>query len=233
MPIIRGGYGYGLYSDGDYGTEGVTHTGSALISATSASTADGYKTRLSGTISGAATSSVTASGNGTFASGALVSSTASTASIAEEFVLKESSMFSYGTGLYGKYVYDEADLQTVVTASATGTASASRIQNGEASVSAASSNTSDSTRVRESDGSASASATGSANSVFVASASGSLAATASVSISYIRKRNSGALVSLQSSTAAIGREKWEPIGITTATWSQLSTNNVTWTQLAA
>jgi len=132
-------------------------------------------------------------------------------------------MFSYGTATYGSYAFDQANLQTVSSGSVSSTSTATRIQSALASGSAASSNTSDSTRVRESDGSISASASASANGVFIAYASGSTSASASVLISYIRKRNSGALVSLESSTAAIGREKWEPI----------AANSVTWTQIAA
>ena len=223
MPIVRGGYGYGLYSDGDFGTEGVTHTGSASTSASSSAAADGYNTRLSGTISGSSLSSTSATGYGTFGSEAVtVQSVLTTASAGEEFILKESNMFSYGTATYGNYVFDQADLQTTSAATASTSSSASKIQSAEATISASASTTSAATRVRESDGTSSASATGTATAVYIVVVSGSTSASASVDISYIRKRNSGSLFVLESSTAAFAREKWEYIPVTSVDWIKLA-----------
>jgi len=223
MPIVRGGYGYGLYSDGDFGTEGVTHTGSASTSASSSAAADGYNTRLSGTISGSCLSSTSATGYGTFGSQAVtIQPVLTTASAGEEFILKESNMFSYGTATYGNYVFDQADLQTTSSSTSSTTSSASKIQSAEATVSSSTSTTSSATRVRESDGTSSASTSGTSTAVYIVVTSGSTYASASVDISYIRKRNIGSLFVLESSTAAFAREKWEPIPLTAVTWNKLA-----------
>ena len=223
MPIVRGGYGYGLYSDSDYGTEGVVHTGSAATSVSSSATAGGYTTTLSGTIGGSAASSSSASATATFASGALVSATATNASVAEQFVLKESDKFSYGSGLYGYNVFDSADLQTIVSATTvSSTATGERVQNASASSSVSCSTTSACERVREVDGASYADAQGTAVGVYTISAAGSLSSTTSFTSACIRRRKSSAAPSVTSVVAVIGREKWEPIPYTSITWSEIA-----------
>jgi hypothetical protein len=223
MPIERGGYGYGLYSDSDYGTEGVIHTGSAATSVSSSATASGYTTTLSGAISGSASSSSTASCNATFASGAVVSSTASTASVAEQFVLKESDKFSYGSGAYGYNVYDSADLQTIVSAtSVASTASGERVQSASATASVSASTSGACERVREQSSEVSASATGTAVGVYTIVASATVNVSSPTNVTYIRKRNASSAKSVTSVVSAIGREKWEPIAYTSITWSDIA-----------
>ena len=51
--------------------------------------------------------------------GALVSVTSSTASVGEEFILEESSAFTYGSGLYGVNLYSDEVMQITATSSIT------------------------------------------------------------------------------------------------------------------
>ena len=221
MPTQRNGYGLLGYSDGDFGTSGSVIDGAASTSVSSSATASGYTTTLF-SASGSASSTATSSANATFASGALVSSTATNASIAEQFVLKESSGFSYGHGDYGSYDYGDADLQTVSTGTVTATVSANRIQTGSASTSVSASVTGAATRVREDSGATSASASTTAHSVFIVSVAVAIDPSATVAMNYIRKRNATALKSVTSVVSAIAREKWEPIPISTTTWTKVA-----------
>ena len=221
MPTQRNGYGLLAYSDGDFGTSGSIIDGAASASVSSSATAGGYTTTLF-SASGSASSTVTASANATFASGALVSSTATNASIAEQFVLKESSGFSYGHAPYGSYDYGESDLQTIAGATATATASASKVQTGSASSTVSASTSCDSTRVREGDANPSASASTIAHSVFIVSVAVDITPSASIAVNYIRTRNATALKSVTSVVSAVAREKWEPIPTATTTWTKVA-----------
>jgi len=135
---------------------GFTANVDATVSASSTSSCGATRVR-EGDANPSATTTGSALSTATFVASGLSSVTASTASVAEQFVLKESDKFSYGSGAYGYNVYDSADLQTIVSAtSAASTATGERVQSGSAAVTASASTTSDSTRVRESDGQADA-----------------------------------------------------------------------------
>jgi hypothetical protein len=223
MPSNRIGYGYGAYSAADFGVEGVVQDGAAAVTASSSATAVGFKYKF-GSATVSASSSASSAAIATFVSGATVSSTASIASVAEEFVLKQSDKFSYGTGTYGSYVYDNADLQTISSATLSATqADYIRIRTVSGSGSASASNSSDSTRVREGAATVAASASIAADGAFTVSASPeTIDVTSGVSISYIRKRNAEAIKAAQSVVVAIGREKWEVIPVTSFTWTKLA-----------
>ena len=70
---------------------------------------------------------------------ASLTATASITCSAEEFILEESSAFTYGSGLYGVNQYGSEDLQTVVTATSSATSSATRVRLAGALVASASS----------------------------------------------------------------------------------------------
>ena len=124
MPVNRIGYGYGLFSAGDFGTEGVTHESSASVSVTSTVAVQGGRS-----ITGSATLSATSSVSSPTAirfrlSGAAVSSNTTTASVAQKFILELSNRYSYGTSAYGTNLYGVDDFEMAVNATSTATASA-------------------------------------------------------------------------------------------------------------
>lgn len=211
---------------------GFTANGEATTTVTSTVAATAKRVREASAIS-AASASIQSNATATFVSGAVSSATTVTASIGEQFVLKESSMYSYGTSTWNSHAYGIDDLQTVSSATATTTAIPTRVIFGSASTSASASVTSAATRVRESSGVVTSSATITANAVYSIIVAVTIPAQSSVAISYIRKRNAGGLFIFQSSSASLAREKWESEPITTASWSNIASNDVTWTKLAA
>tara|TARA_R110000796_G_scaffold19029_11_gene57286 strand:+ start:5439 stop:5837 length:399 start_codon:yes stop_codon:yes gene_type:complete len=131
-------------------------------------------------------------------------------------------MYSYGTAPFGNYAFGEDDLQTVSLPTATVSASASRIQSAAATISTAASVTSAATKVLQSSGAISAAATNTANAVYIVVAQAVIPAQSAVNISYIRKRNAGALFVFESSFASLAREKWELIPVNDVTWIKLA-----------
>lgn len=124
MPVNRIGYGYGLFSAGDFGTEGVTHESSASVSVTSTVAVQGGRSVFSPAAS-TVTSSVSSPSATRFRlSGAAVSSNTTTASVAQKFILELSNRYSYGTSAYGTNLYGIDDFEMAVTATSTTTASA-------------------------------------------------------------------------------------------------------------
>ena len=133
MPIDRGGYGKDLYSSGDYGTEGITSSAGAVISATSSCSAEGGISKSSGALF-VVTSTITCAGNRDRTSSANISVAAVFTASGEDIIREDSDKFSYGTGLYGLNEYDQADLQTIVSVTSVTTAAAyERVVSGEAS----------------------------------------------------------------------------------------------------
>jgi len=88
-------------------------------------------------------------------------------------------------------------------------------------------------RIREVDGQSSAVSTNTATAAFTISASASLSSVATISATCIRRRKSSAAPSVTSVFAAIGREKWEPIGTDTQSWSTIPETSITWSDIAA
>lgn len=222
MPIVRGGYGYSTYSSGDFGTEGVIHDGSALISATSTVVAEGGRS-LTGDGAISVTSSVTANAIRERESSASISATLTIVASGEDIIREDSDKFAYGTGLYGSNEYDQADLQTIVSAtSSVASVAGVRVQNGSAISSSSSSTASDSEKVYQGSAISSASASTTAHAVYTIIGVASSSAVSSTTISYIRERNTSALVSTTSGTLTIGREKWEVIPPTSTTWTTIA-----------
>ena len=139
----------------------------------------------------------------------------------ESVIIEETDKFSYGTGLYGSNEYDQADLQTIVSAtSAIANVSGVRVQNGSAVASASSSTTSDSEKIHQGDAVVTALVTTSANAVYTIKASASLYGSSDITAIPIRIRSGGATISTTSGTFTIGREKWEVIAPTATTWTE-------------
>lgn len=222
MPIIRGGYGYGAFSASDYGTEGVVHEGAASTSASSSSSSGGYTTTLF-SASGSASSGATCDRSAILASGAAVSSTASIASVGEQFVLKETDKLSYGTGAYGYNRFDLTDLQTIVSATAAGSsATGNRVQSSGATFAASASVLTSAERIHQPEALSQATASGAGHAVFIVSGQSNVASLSDLSIEYIRERNTSATSSSASVVSVIAREMWEPIPANTTNWTKLA-----------
>jgi len=219
MPIVRGGYGKDLYSSGDFGTEGVIHDGSALISATSVLVAEGGRSLKSSAIV-SVTSSVVSNSVRERESSASVSATLTVVASGEGIIREDSDKFAYGTGLYSVNEYDQADLQTIISAtSSIVNVAGVRVQHATASVSASASIVSNAEKISLGSAISSPSASVTARGVFITNGSASTSANSTIAISFIRERNIGALVSTTSGTLAVGREKWEVIPPTSTTWT--------------
>ncbi len=212
---------------------GMTLNGSATPTATSTVSSGGVRYRES-SATASVSSSTTVSPTATYSDSVSISATSSVSANAESFFLERSDKFAYGTGLYGMNAYDEADLQTIVSAtSVASTCSAEKINLATAVSSASASNTASSEKIHLSGGSMTSTAVGTADSVFVASGSGSMSSSSTTTIAFIRKRNSDALVSTTSGTTTIAREKWEVVSPTGATWNTIAETSTTWTDIAA
>ena len=112
---------------------GFTANVSATATSTSATTCSG---QVVGERSGAITSasSITANSTCTFNFTIPIAVTSATTCSAEDFFLESSDLYAYGSGLYGTQVFDQADLQTIVTATSSVACSAERIHLGVATL---------------------------------------------------------------------------------------------------
>ena len=165
--------------------------------------------------------------------GATVSVSASLVALGEEFILEESSAFTYGSGLYGANQYGTEDLQTVVTATASVTATCIRVRLAGALVASASSITTIGEEVHLGSATASATSTITAAAIISVAADGAMTSTSTISATCNRVQFASGIVSVTSGTATIGREKWEIISVTPITWTPVVNDSVTWTQIAA
>ena len=211
MPIVRGGYGYDLYSGSDYGTEGVFADASAAVTATSGMTVSGGRS-ITGDATVTATSGFTSTAQRIRESGAAVSSTSVVVAAGEGVVIKRTDKLQYGGGAYGYNVYDQADLQTISsTTSVTTVSNGIRIQQSGGTVTATSGASASAEQIYQGSALSPTSSAASASAVFTIKGAVTITAASSASISYIRRRNASGISSETSATATIGREKWEVI----------------------
>ena len=111
---------------------------SATVTVTSGATADGQVVgERSATVTSA--SSITANSTCTFNFTIPIAVASATTCTAEEFFLEASDKMVYGHGIYGEQVYDQSDLQTVVTATSSTTCSGTRVRLASATVTVAAS----------------------------------------------------------------------------------------------
>lgn len=212
MPIERGGYSNYLYGSGDFGTSGSVIDGAASVTATSGMTVIGGRS-LTSTAAITATSGFTSTAAYRIReSGAAVSSTSVTTAAGEGVVIKRTDKLQYGGGAYGYNVYDQADLQTISSAtSVTVVSNGIRIQQTGATVTATSGASASAEQIYLGSAATTETCFALANAVYTIKAAASITAASSVSISYIRRRHTSGISSETSATATIGREKWEII----------------------
>ena len=202
---------------------GLTLNGSGTSSSSSTTSSSGVRYREGSAIV-SVTSSTTTTAYGTLSGVATVNSTSTAVANAEKFFLESSDKFAYGTGLYGANEYDEADLQTIISAtSASSTASGEKINLASAVSSASATNTADSEKIHQQGGYTTCNATIVATAV-TALSSGPMSMESSgvTVIAFIRKRDVTAIVSTTSGTLAFAREKWEVIAPTSTTWTDIA-----------
>jgi len=193
---------YGLRAFGS--SAGEVKDASASLTATSSIGAVNWKIIIDADASMTATSSVTCS--------------------AEKFILEESDRYTYGSGLWGRNVFaGDANLQTVVTATSSVTASCERIRLSGAVSAGASGIAAIGQEVHLGSATASATTTFTAEAIISVTGSAELTSTAALVAVCNRVQSTSGAVSATSGTATIGREKWETI----------TNNSVTWTQIAA
>ena len=197
---------------------------SATVTGTSATTCSGVKVgERSATVT--VTSTVTANSTATYNYSIAIAAVASIACSAEKFFLESSDKFVYGSGLYGRQVYDAADLQTIISATSVDTTcTAAKVNLASATVTVASATTADSERIHQQGGSTTATATVTANSEAILIGQGVVTATGvfTQTTENWRVRESAGIVSSTSGTATIGREKWEIIAPTVITWDKIA-----------
>ena len=215
---------------------GFTANASATVTATSttASTTT-FRVRL-GSATVTVASSITSNATATYNESVAIAVVAAIACSAEKFFLESSDKFVYGSGLYGRQVYDAADLQTIISATSVGTTcTAAKVNLASATVTAVSSTTTDSEKIHQEGGTVTATSTSTSRAEAVYISSGTITATGvfTQTTTDWRVRESTGIVSSTSGTATIGREKWEVISVTPITWTQETNDSVTWTQIAA
>jgi len=212
---------------------GMTLNGVATTTTTSTVSSGGVRYREGSAIV-SDSSSTTVTPTCTFSDSVSITATSSVSANAEKFFLESSDKLSYGTGLYGLNEYDQADLQTIISAtSVASTCSGEKINLVSAISSASASNTAIGEKINLGVASMSSSSTSTASSVFVASGDGSMTSTSGTTIAFIRKRNASGIVSSTSGVATIAREKWEIVSPTSATWNTIAETSQTWTDIAA
>jgi hypothetical protein len=108
---------------------GMRFSGNVSVVATSTFASNGVRYR-EGSATVTSSASISSSSTATLIGNVSITATSTVSANAEKFFLESSDKFSYGTGLYGMNEYDEADLQTIVSAtSSTSVASGIRVQN--------------------------------------------------------------------------------------------------------
>ena len=223
MPTERNGYGNLQYGLGDYGTSGTVKDGAVSITATSTFSASGGR-NLESSATASATSSVPAFSADRIreSSGALSASATVTAS-GESIIIERSDKLPWGSGLYGYNRYDLNDLQTIVSVtSAVSVANGNRVRGSDSTVTATSSTTASAEIIKLGASAVAATSGSTANAVYTIKGSGTASASGSVIINYIRRRVGSASSTGTSGTLSIGREKWEPIPVTSITWSNVA-----------
>jgi len=143
----------------------------------------------------------------TMGSGPISVSTSSSSSCSGEVVIiEETDKFSYGSGLYGQNEYTQGDLQTVVTATSSASASCIKIQTASATCSAVSTVSANARRVPEGsalvNGTSTTSVNSTANGARIRESSATSSTTASNSISATRVREGYANPSASATTSA-------------------------------
>lgn len=234
MPVVRGGYGYGLYNVGDYGTEGSVKDALASIAVSATFAASGGRNLESSAALSATSSFSSSEALRVRESDGAIAGAASITAAGEAIIIERSDKLPWGAGAYGYNRYDLNDLQTIVSVtSALTVAAAERIRPGDASISATSGEASSAEIIKLGSAEVSASASTAANAVYTIKAGAALSASGSISINYIRRRPGSASASGTSGTLSIAREKWEAIGVNAQTYDTIAATSITWSEIAA
>lgn len=213
MPVDRIGYGYGLFSAGDFGVEGVTQDGISAISATSSSTAAAVVVS-EGSATIASTSTVATGGERIRFTTQATSATSSTSSSAVRVKPSDGSLAA----------------QSTITASARRVPEGSALVNGVSTTSAIS--TVNAWRYRNVSATTRQTSYSSASSVYSIIVKPTIQPVSSVTVTAERKR----IISLQSTATssgiAYGVKKWEQTDEAVDSWATISETTITWTPIS-
>jgi len=204
---------------------GFTANADGSLSATSSTS--GASTRVresSATVS--ASSTTTANAVFTAKGEATVNASATLTDNGAEVIIREDSdQRTYGSWNYGVDLYDQADLQTIVSVtSVDSSATANRVQNASATVNATATNTSVGERIHRAEGTVTSTSTVSANAVIIANASATVTVTSTITFTSLeaRIRESGSIVTVESAEVTNAREKWERISRASTLWETIA-----------
>ena len=213
MPVDRIGYGYGLFSAGDFGTEGVTQDGLAVISAASSASASSVNVKESGSLTSAASSTTTPS------------------AVRVRFTTQATSATSSVTASAERV----KDGIAAVSAACSFSAAARRVPQGSALINGACTVSAISTvnawRYRNTGGTSRSTSSATASSVYSIIVKPTIQGQSAVSTTVVRKRNIALTSSTSSSGICYGVKKWEESGTASDSWSTISETSVTWTEL--
>ena len=180
-----------------------------------------YGSVLDGAATASSTSSVSVVAEKLKGGQASITATSSVTASGESIVIERSDKVPYGAAKYGYNRYDLNDLQTIVSVTSGLTvASALRVRIVDGSLSATSGGTASGEVIKLGAGEVSAASTIAAQGFYTIKGAGIVSAQSAVTINVIRRRKGSAISSGTSGTLTIGREKWEPIPVSTSpTWT--------------
>lgn len=216
MPSNRIGYGYGAYSDADFGVEGVIKESSASIAAVSTVTAQGGRPRSS-SASLSALSGFTASANATLAgSPDTIASVSTIANVSADKIIDGSASITSDSGnLYGYGGYGQGDFGK-------STVEAIRIRTSAAPISVTLTVTTSAERIQQPSAQINATASLAADSDTIVNGQCVVAAQGTVETSALRIRETNGQITVTGSTVIIAREKWEPILKVSEIWTEIA-----------
>jgi hypothetical protein len=216
MPSSRIGFGYGDYSDADFGVEGVLQESSASISATATVTVSGGRSE-DGSASLSATSSLTANGVATLVgTPAEIASTSSLADVSADKIIDGSASITSDSGnLYGYGAYGSSDYGKT-------TVFAVRIRESSGTSSGSATFTSAGVRIQQPSAQIDAVASLSADSDTIVNGQAVLSGLSSIESSGLRIRETNAQITTQAGLVINAREKWEPLPKGSEIWTEIA-----------
>lgn len=213
MPVDRIGYGYGLFSAGDFGVEGVTQDGLAVISAASSASASSVNVKESGSLTSASTSTTTPS------------------VVRVRFTTQATTATSSVTASAERV----KDGIAAVSADCSFSAAARRVPQGSALINGACTVSAISTvnawRYRNNSGTSRTRSYGAASSVYSIIVKPTIQAQSAVSTTVVRERNIAMTSTVTSAVTCAGIKKWEDSGTASDSWSTIAETSVTWTEI--
>jgi hypothetical protein len=216
MPSNRIGYGYGEYSDADFGVEGVLQSGSVSISANSSFAANGGRSEVGSALIASVSSVVCNASAILIGEPSAISATATVTDVPADRIKDGSASIKSDSGsLYGYGNYGSDDYGKVTTF-------AVRIRTSGADIDSTATFTGAGVRIQQPSAQIDAVASLAADSDTIVNGRAVFAGLASLSGSSLRIRETSAQIDVNASTVIIAREKWEPILKVSEIWTEIA-----------